>query len=130
MSHSELMALAGFICAAVAMLLVTQTKDQISALAWLVPTAIVLPIAVFTGLAITEMRIFDFLSVLVQSDWGLVFWFNGLVSVAVAFFLLQDRARAAGLKSEVWVLIVIFTGCIGLLLMLARTLHSERNTTI
>jgi hypothetical protein len=30
------------------------------------------------------------------------------------------------MKSEIWVLLVIFTGSIGLLLMLARTLFVER----
>jgi hypothetical protein len=30
------------------------------------------------------------------------------------------------MKSEVWVLVVIFTGGIGLLLMLARTVYLER----
>jgi len=48
------------------------------------------------------------------------------MSLAVAFFLLQDRARAAGMKSEVWVVLVIFTGSLGLLMMLARTLYRER----
>jgi hypothetical protein len=46
--------------------------------------------------------------------------------VTAAFFLLQNRARAVGMKSEVWVIIVIFTGSIGLLLMLAQTIYLER----
>jgi hypothetical protein len=52
------------------------------------------------------------------------------MSVAAGFFLLQNRARAIGMKSEVWVLAVIFTGGIGLLLMLARTVYLERRKTI
>jgi hypothetical protein len=48
--------------------------------------------------------------------------------VTAAFYLLQNRARAAGMKSEVWVIVVIATGSIGLLLMLARTLQLERQT--
>lgn len=53
-------------------------------------------------------------------------WYDRLLSVTVAFFLLQNRARAVGMKSEVWVLLVIFTGSIGLLSMLAQTLYYER----
>jgi hypothetical protein len=58
--------------------------------------------------------------------WGIQIWYDRLASVTAAFFLLQNRARAAGMKSEVWVLVVIFTGSLGLLTMLARTLKLER----
>ena len=34
------------------------------------------------------------------------------------------------MKSEVWVIVVIFTGSIGLLLMLARTLCRKRNMEV
>lgn len=60
------------------------------------------------------------------SLWGIQVWYDRLLSVTAAFFLLQNRARAAGMKSEVWVLAVIVTGSMGLLLMLARTVYLER----
>ena len=126
MSHSELIALAGFIVAAVVMLLVTQTKHRVSWPGWLVPAAVAVPFAAWTGFAIAEQGLFDYLPTLLGSDWGLQLWLDRLISVTVAFFLLQNRARAAGLKSEVWVIAVIFTGSIGLLLMLALTLYRER----
>lgn len=130
MSHSELIALAGFAVAAVAMLLVTQTKERLSAPAWLVPVVIVVPFAVLTGLAIVEDGLFGFLPMIAESPWGLQVWFDRLMSVTAAFFLLQNRARAVGMKSEVWVLAVIFTGSIGLFLMLAQTVYFERKAAI
>ena len=130
MSHSELIALAGFIVAAVVMLLVTQTKHRVSWPGWLVPVAVVVPFAAWTGFAVAEQRLADVLPMLMASPWGLQLWLDRLVSVTVAFFLLQNRARAAGLKSEVWVIAVIFTGSIGLLLMLALTLYRERNMDV
>ena len=130
MSHSELIALAGFVVAAVIMLLVTQTKERVSWPGWLVPAVVVVPFAAWTGFAIGEQRIADFLPLLTASPWGLQLWLDRLVSVTVAFFLLQNRARAAGLKSEVWVIAVIFTGSIGLLLMLALTLYRERKSDV
>jgi len=128
MSYAELIALAGFAVAAVTMLLVTQTKERVSWPGWLVPAVVVVPLALWTGFAIAEAGLFGFWPVLTGSYWGLQVWFDRLMSVTAAFYLLQNRARAAGMKSEVWVLVVIFTGSIGLLLMLARTLHLERNT--
>ncbi len=128
MSNSELVALVGFAAAAVAMLLITQTKERVAAPAWLVPVVVVVPFAVWTGLAIAEEGLFGFLPMFKESHWGLQVWFDRLMSVTAAFFLLQNRARAAGMKSEVWVIVVIFTGSIGLLLMLARTVYRERKT--
>ena len=128
MSHSELIALAGFAVAAVAMLLVTQTRERISAPAWLIPAVVAVPFAALTGLAVVQEGLSGILPVIAGGPWGLQVWFDRLMSVTAAFFLLQNRARAAGMKSEVWVLAVIFTGSIGLVLMLARTLHLERKT--
>jgi len=112
------------------MLLVTQTKKRVSWPAWLVPAVVVVPFAVWTGLAIVEEGPLGFLPMLMGSHWGLQVWFDRLMSVTAAFFLLQNRARAAGIKSEVWVLVVIFTGSIGLFLMLARTVYLERKTAV
>lgn len=130
MSHSELIGLAGFAVAAIAMLLVTQTKQRVSWPAWLVPAAVVVPFAAWTGVAVVEEGLFGFWPMLMESHWGLQVWFDRLMSVTAAFFLLQNRARAAGMKSEVWVLAVIFTGSVGLLLMLARTVYLERKTQV
>ncbi len=128
MSLSELIALAGLAVAAIAMLLVTQSKERVAWPTWLVPAVVVVPFAVWTGLTIAEEGLVGFLPMLVGSDWGLQVWFDRLICVTAAFFLLQNRARAAGMKSELWVLAVIFTGGIGLLLMLARTVYLEHKT--
>jgi hypothetical protein len=126
MPHSGLIALAAFVAAAIAMLLVTQSKRRVSWPAWLVPAVVAVPVLIWTGIAIAEEGLFGFWPMVVGSPWGLQVWLDRLVSVTAAFFLLQNRARAAGMKSEVWVLGVIFAGSIGLLLMLARTLYLER----
>ncbi len=126
MSQYELLALGGFIVAAVAMLMVTQTKNRIDAPAWLIPVVVVIPFAVWTGIAISKEGLFGFFAMLTSSYWGLQVWFDRLMSVTAAFYLLQNRARAAGMKSEVWVLAVIFSGSVGLLLMLAQTAYFER----
>ena len=126
MPHFELIALVGFAAAAIAMLLATQTKGRVLWPEWLIPAVAVIPLAVWTSLAIREQGLFGFVPMLSGSDWGLQVWFDRLMSTTAAFFLLQNRARAAGMKSEVWVIAVIFTGSIGLFLMLARMLYLER----
>lgn len=126
MPDFHLIALLGLVVATVVMLLVTQTKEAVSWPGWLVPVVVAVPLIAWTALAIVEEGPTAFWPAHTGSLWGVQIWYDRLTSVTVAFFLLQNRARAAGMKSEVWVLFVIFTGSIGLLLMLARTLYFER----
>lgn len=126
MSIIEWTALAGFVIAAIAMLLVTQTKERVDWPAWLVPAVFGVLIAGWSGYAIYAEGLFGLWAVLDDSAWGLQIWNDRLMSTTAAFFLLQNRARAAGMKSEGWVISVIFTGSVGLLLMLARTVYLER----
>lgn len=126
MNTTELIALTGVAVAAIAMLLVTQTKERVSWPAWLVPVALVVPFAGWTAVTITTEGMFGFWPLITGTRWGMQVWYDLLMSVTAAFFLLQNRARAAGMKSEVWVLAVIATGSIGLFLMLARTVYLER----
>jgi len=125
MSDLQLVALGGFAGAAVAALLITQSKHRVAWPAWLVPVAVLGLWLAWTLIAAVREGPFAF-ALFTQSMWGVQVWLHLLASVMVAFFLLQNRARAAGLKSEVWVLAVIFTGAAGLLVMLARTLYLER----
>lgn len=126
MSPADWIGLAGFVFAAVVMLLVTQTKARVAWPAWLIPLGVLIPFALWSALTVTGHGLFGFWPLLMHSDWGLQVWFDRLISVTAAFFLLQNRARAVGMKSEGWVLAVIFTGSIGLLSMLARTVYLER----
>jgi hypothetical protein len=122
----EFMAIAGLAVAAGVMLLITQTKHRVSWPGWLVPALAAVPLAAWTLYAFMAEGPTAFWPVPSGSVWGIQIWFDRLMSVTAAFFLLQNRARAAGMKSEIWVILVIFTGSLGLLTMLARTLQLER----
>jgi hypothetical protein len=130
MSDYEWVALAGFAFAAIVMLLITQTKERVSWPGWFLPAFIGVAFAAWTASTIGEQGLAAYSAVFLDSRWGLQVWLDRLLSVTAAFFLLQNRARAAGMKSEVWVLVIIFTSSIGLLLMLARTLQLERAAAI
>lgn len=126
MPQAHYVALVGFVIAALAMLQVTQTKGRAAWPLWIAPALFAAVSAALTALAAAAHGFDDFWPQVTQSWWGVQQWQDRLMSLAVAFFMLQERARAAGMKSEVWVVLVIFTGSFGLLLMLARTLYQER----
>ena len=54
------------------------------------------------------------------SAWGNQVWFDLLFAVAIAWWLILPTARALGMRVRLWLLLVIGTGCIGFLAMLAR----------
>lgn len=130
MTGFELLALAAFAAAACLMLLVTQTRKPISWPIWLLPVAAFGALAALFGLAIVEDELPSLWPAITSTSMGLLLWIDRLMAVTVAFSLLQNRARAAGMKSEVWVLAVIFLGSLALLLMLAWTLYLERRAGV
>jgi predicted transporter len=126
MTNFELIAGAAFALAAILMLLVTQTKRRVPQATWLIPTVALVSLAALIGFAILQQEQSNFWPLVTGSSVGLIVWIDRLMAVTVAFFLLQNRARAVNMKSEAWVLGAIFTGSLGLLMMLARTLYLER----
>jgi hypothetical protein len=126
MTSLQLLALLAVAATAVTQLLITQTKQRVEWPGWLVPAAAVVVLAGWVFVAAIQEGPFAFLEIQTSSRWGIAIWLNMLLCATAAFFLLQNRARAAGMKSEVWVLLVIFTGGIGLLAMLAVMLYLER----
>lgn len=126
MSDFEVIAVAGMLVFIVAALLVTQSKEPVAWPAWLVPAVLVLPVAAWSMVAIVQEGPFGFLASQTESLWGMLVWYNLLLAQGAAFFLLQNRSRAAGMKSEIWVLAVALTAGVGLFVMLAMTLYLER----
>ena len=57
--------------------------------------------------------------------WGVQVWWDLLISVTVALFLIAPRARAAGMNLPLWTLFVVATASIGLLAMCARLFWLE-----
>lgn len=124
--HIPTLGFAGFVAAAVIMLLVTQYKERVPGPTWLIPAVGFVLVAALSAMAIVMEGPEGLWFVHAESVWGIQGWYDRLAAVTVAFYLIQNRARAAGMKSEIWVILVIFTGSLGLLPMLARMLHLER----
>ena len=107
------------------MALIHSTKERVTWPAWLVPLVIVIPFTGWTAFAIFEEGLMSFFPMLMETRWGLLVWYDRLMSLTAAYYLLQNRARAAGVKSDLWVIAIVVTGSIALFLMLARTVYLE-----
>jgi hypothetical protein len=58
--------------------------------------------------------------------WGVQVWWDLLISLTIALFLIAPRARAAGMSLPLWTLFIVATASIGLLAMCARLFWLER----
>jgi hypothetical protein len=61
-----------------------------------------------------------------RNAWGNQIWFDLLLAIGTAWALLVPRAKAVGMHLFPWLALIVGTGCIGLLAMLARCLFLER----
>lgn len=65
----------------------------------------------------------------VSDPWSVQIWFDLLCAFGVGWALLAPRARAAGMTPWPWLALILATGSIGLLAMLARVLYRESTTS-
>ena len=115
-------AIALFIVAALALLL---RQDKAQPGNWLVPAGLA---ALFLGwslYAVSAEGPFGFWANHTRTAWGNQVWFDLLLAIGCAWALLLPRARAVGMRPVPWLVLILCTGSIGLLAMLARCLFLE-----
>ena len=61
--------------------------------------------------------------------WGNQVWFDLLLALCCGWALLLPRARNAGMRGLLWLLLIAATGSIGLLAMFSRCLFLENRPT-
>ena len=65
----------------------------------------------------------------VSDPWSVQIWFDLLCAFGVGWALLAPRARLTGMMPWPWLALILATGSIGLLAMLARVLYRESTTS-
>jgi hypothetical protein len=103
--------------------------QAIRAGAWLFPAVLSISFLIFSLVTISREGILGFWTAHTENMWGNQVWFDLLLAVGIAWFLIMPRARAAGMRPAIWLVLVMCTGCIGLLAMLARLLQLEEQRT-
>ncbi len=58
-----------------------------------------------------------------RNAWGVQIWFDLLLAASCALVVMVPQARGLGMRPLPWVVLVICSGAIGLLAMLARILY-------
>ena len=111
-----------FMAAALTLLL---RRDKGQPGSWLVPAGFA---ALFLGWSlytVTAAGPLGFWTEHTRNAWGNQIWFDLLLAIGAAWALLLPRARAAGMLPAPWLVLIVCSGSIGLLAMLARCLYLE-----
>lgn len=82
--------------------------------------------AAFTAVTIASEGVWPVIVNHSTNLWGVQVWYDLLISVGIALFLVIPRALAAGMRVWPWVIFVALTASIGLLAMVARLFWLER----
>lgn len=106
--------------------IVVSLRRRESPSAWLVPAGLGVAFAAWSGYAVLDGGLLGFWPEHNGNPWEVQIWLDLLLSVSVGWFLLQPRLRRQGIAPLPWLALVLATGSIGLLAVLARLLHAER----
>ena len=95
-------------------------------LPWLLPAVLGVAFTGVTLYAVFTEGLIQFWDNHVANWAGNQVWFDLLLAVSIAFYLIAPRARAVGMKLLPWGIAVFATASVALLPMLARLLWLER----
>ena len=95
-------------------------------LPWLLPAALGVAFSGVTLYVVGTEGLMQFWDNHVANWAGNQVWFDLLLAVSIAFYLIAPRARAVGMKLLPWAIALIATASVALLPMLARLLWLER----
>lgn len=92
---------------------------------WWAPAALSAAFAAWSVHAVLDGGALGFWAEHHGNPWRTQIWLDLLLAVGAAWYLLQSRLRALGVAPLPWLALVVLTGSIGLLAVLARVLHGE-----
>lgn len=82
--------------------------------------------AAYTGVTIWAEGVVPVIVNHTGNLWGVQVWWDLLIALTIALFLIAPRARAQGMNLPLWTLAIIATASIALLAMCARLFWLER----
>lgn len=92
---------------------------------WLLPAGAGAGFLLWTLIAVVNEGATGFWAEHTRNLWGNQIWFDLLFAAALALTFMVPRARALGMRTLPWTVLVLATGSIGLLAMAARILFLE-----
>ncbi|MCE3011852.1 MAG: hypothetical protein LW878_02190 [Proteobacteria bacterium] len=92
---------------------------------WIGPFIISILLLLYSAYTITLEGPLGFWANHTKDFWGNQIWFDLLISIGTAFIVLLKRFKAQNMNVITWFVLVLASGSIGLLAMVARLLYLE-----
>jgi hypothetical protein len=90
---------------------------------WMVPATLSLGFLLFSLHTVKTEGPLGFWTEHTRNRWGNQIWFDLLLGVGVSWFLIVPQAKAVKMRLPWWLALIVLTGGVGLLAMLARLLY-------
>ncbi|MDG1117495.1 MAG: hypothetical protein P8N72_10240 [Flavimaricola sp.] len=97
-----------------------QMGRGVGAAGWLFPAGLSVAFLIWSLWSIISVGPFGFWIEHTRNAWGNQIWFDLLLGIGAAWYLLVPKAKALGMNLSAWLLLILCTGCIGLMAMIAR----------
>ena len=90
---------------------------------WLFPALASFAFLLFSIHAITAEGMLGFWTEHTRNLWGNQIWIDLLSAIGIAWFLVVPQAKALGMRTPLWLVLIVCTGSVGFLAMIARLLY-------
>lgn len=107
-----------------ASVLMNSSKEK-GAGAWLFPLGFALLFILWSLAAAVGEGPLGFWPEHTRNMWGNQIWFDLLLAIGVAWAFIVPRAKEQGMRLSLWLLLILSSGSIGVLIMVARLLYLQ-----
>ena len=97
---------------------------------WMIPAAISILFLMYSLQTIVAEGLFGFWETHISSLWATQIWVDLLIAIGIGWSFMVPRAKAVGMHTIAWVVVILLTGCIGFLAMVSRMLYLEQKTSV
>lgn len=125
MTDFEILFFSGLLVGGFAYLYLLGSKDARGSVAIAFITLVAF--TTYTAVTVASEGVLGFYTNHSTNFWGVQVWYDLIIALGIALFLLAPRARAASISPVPYIILTSFTGSIGLLAMLARVLWAEKS---
>jgi hypothetical protein len=92
---------------------------------WLFPAILSVLFLTFSAYTVASEGPFGFWTEHIRNFWGNQIWLDLLLSTSIGWSFVLPQSKALGMRPLLWLFLVLATGCVGLLAMMARLLYLQ-----
>ena len=97
---------------------------------WLFPAVISVLFLIYSLITIQQEGVLGFWVEHTRTLWGAQVWLDLLLAIGIGWTFVVPRAKRMAMHTLPWMVVILLTGCIGLLAMVSRMLYLEERTAV